>query len=248
VCIAYVVYREGTKIRFVDARFQNVDSSTKSRRLFLNFSRFTHAEGGTLLSDGGALRLQVTSGAFYFMLNRVDHVEFDTTVAGTLNENVFSLYYRSGVGVWTVIPDQKTVNTGVYDNGTGPVALSNNKWGVSWVYIINDGPSELAVVMGQQEYATQADAEAASTPAELPGLISDLGSLIGFVVYEKNALEYANVLSAFDRTFSASQATRHDGLAGISGGAVGDYQHLTTAQVTLVNYIPDLELLHWIGA
>ena len=89
------------------------------------------------------------------MITDIEHPTFDTSVAGTANENVFSLWYRNGVGGWTQQTNQKTVNTTTYDNNTGTlVPLNNNQYGVTWFYIVHDSPSTLHAVKGQGSYAS----------------------------------------------------------------------------------------------
>lgn len=234
-CIAYVVHRSGNILHWIDAREQNVDFNRKYRQFSLKIERFRHANDGTVLGSSG-LAITLTAGTFYFMVQQIDHIAFDTTVAGTANANVFTLWYRNGVGGWTETANQKTVTTTTYDGNTGtPVTLGNNKFGVTWFYVINDSPSELHAVMGQAEYANLASAEAASPPSSTPTIVSGMGSLVGFVVYEKGNTVFDNVLSTFSQSFTASAATTHNGLAGIQGGTTNEYYHLTAAQSQQVN-------------
>ena len=229
-CIAYLIHRSGTTLHIIDAREQNVDGNRKLRRMLLKTSRFNHAQGTTVLGESG-LAVTVTEGEFHFMLQSLPHDAFDTSVAGTANVNVFTLWYQDGLGGWTETPDQKTVSTTTYDDASGtPATLGNNKFGVTWFYIIHDTPSELHAVMGQAEYANQSEAEVAPPPSTIPTIVDGIGSLIGLVVYEKSAVAFDNVLSAFATTFSATGATNHNGLAGLQGGTVLEYYHLTAAQ------------------
>lgn len=229
-CIAYSVHRTGNTLNIIDAREQNIDAGRKVRQLFLEFDRFIHVGTGTRLGAAG-LALTVTTGKFYFMLEQLPHDAFDTTVAGTDYRNVFKLHYRDGFGGWTQVSNSKTINTDTYDIGTGtPTTLGNNRYGVTWVYIVQNEPSSLHCVMGQQEYPDSASANSAQPPAEIPSLITGHGSLIGFVVYVKGATSFANVLSAFSMTFSGSAATNHNSLPGLQGGSVNEYYHLTESQ------------------
>jgi len=235
-CIGYTIYRNGTNLNIIDAKEQNVDGNRKSRQLFLKFQKFIHAADGTKLGGTG-LALTVTQGEFFYMLQSLPHPAFDTSVAGTANENVFSLWYRDGVGGWTETANSKVIDSTVYDNNTGtPVAISNNKYGVSWVYLVHDSPSNLHVVMGQADYSTVAEAEVASPPSSLPGLIGAHGSLIGFVIYLKSATSFAEVLSAFTQVFTSSAATNHNVLAGLQGGTTNEYYHFTNTQYTAYGY------------
>lgn len=231
-CIGYTIYRDGNVLNIIDAREQNVDGNRKTRKFLLNVNRFPHAVGSTVLGANG-LALTVTAGTFYFMLQDLPHDAFDTSIAGTANANIFKLWYRDGIGGWTGTVEQKVIGTATYDGNTGtPVTLGNNKFGVSWVYLVHDSPSSLHVVMGQVEYPDAATARVATPPSSLPGLVAEHGSLIGFVVYEKSATAFANVLSAFGLVFGSSAATSHNELAGLQGGVLGEYYHLTAAQAT----------------
>jgi len=230
-CIAYMVHRLGTVINYVDAREQNVDSNRKIRQMFLKFSRFIHSSDGTTIGSNG-LALTLTAGSFFFMLQEITHVAFDTSVAGTANENVFTLWTVAG-STWTATASSKVINTTLYnDTATGTVTLGNNNFGVSWVYLINNNPSELHVVMGQAEYPNIASARVASPPILVPTIVSGLGALVGFVIYEKSVITFDNVYSAFTQAFTPGLATTHNGLSGLQGGTVGEYYHLTSAQAT----------------
>lgn len=238
-CLSYVVFRKGTALDTIDLRGQNVDLSTKARQLFLKFSRFIHAENGTVLSQPASLALGVTAGSFYMSLKEIPHPAFDTNVAGTANENVFTLYYRDGAGGFTEVTDSKLISTTTYDNNTGtPVTLSNNKFGVSWVYIINNDPSRLVVVMGQAEYSSQSEADIATPPATLPNIISGIGSLVGFVTYAKNGTSFSNVLSAFTQRFTSSTAIVY-----LPAGTTGTTAARPTANLLIGQYYYDTTLV-----
>lgn len=232
-CLAYLIYRSGTDLNIIDAREQNVDGNRKSRRLFLDFSRFIHAAGGSALSNPSTTTVAVTAGSFYFMLLNLPHKAFDTSIAGTDYTNVFTLWYRNGSGGWTKTLNQKTISTTTYDNNTGtPVVLNNNKYGVTWFYIVHDSPSHLHAVMGQVEYPDEASARAATPPSSIPGVAAETGSIIGSVVYLKSAVTFAAVLSAFSQAYASSAATSHNALSGLQGGTTNEYYHLTSAQYT----------------
>lgn len=230
--IAWVVHRDGTVLHSLDARNINVDNSRKAAHMFLDYARFIHASGGTALGNPSALTISVTSGHFYFMLNEISHDAFDTSVAGTANVNVFTLWNHVA-GVYTETANQKSVGTTLYDDGTGTAALGNNKFGVTWFYLVNDAPSELHAVMGQAEYPNSASAAIATPPTSLPSLIDGLGVLIGFVSYEKSAAAFTDVKSAFTTQFGSTAAVLHNGLSGLQGGTTNEYFHLTNANYLL---------------
>lgn len=231
-CLAYIVFRTSSgQLDVIDDRGHSIDVSRKTRALFRSFGRFIHVEDGSVLYNPSGLTIGVTAGAFFYTVTRIDHPAYDTSIAGTANENVFEYFYRDGLGSWVGTYDQKVVDNTYYDDGTGTLALIGNaKFGVHWVYIINNDPSRLAVVYGQQSYNTLAAAENATPPVGVPPIIDGLGVLAGFVIVQDGNATIVNTLSAFDRLFSSSQATSHNGLAGLQGGAINEYYHLTAAE------------------
>lgn len=230
-CLAYIVYRNGTHLNIIDDRGHSTDVSRKTRHVFRAYSRFIHEEGGTELSEPSPLALAVTAGNFYYTVSAINHPAFDTSVAGTANENVFELMYRDGLGGWTSVVEQKLINTTTYDDGTGVLGtISNSKFGISWVYMIHNDPSHLVVIPAQQVYDTIGDTEVASPPSILPEVIGTMGSLIGYVTYQESDTSFINIFSAFTQTFSASQATIHNGLSGLQGGTINEYYHLTAEE------------------
>ncbi len=231
-CIAYMIFRESTSLKIIDAREQNVDGNRKSRRLFLNIQKFIHHAGGSTLGTPGLLYLSVTSGAFNFMLGELPHDAFDTSVAGTNYKNVFTYYYNNGAGGWTKVTDRKSINNTQYDNGTGTLAtLGNGNYRTDWVYLIHDSPTTLAVQVGSNNSGSIANARAVTIPTP-PPILSSMGSLIGKVIVQKNAAAIAETYTSFDTVFTGSAATEHNRLAGLQGGTTNEYYHLTSAEHT----------------
>jgi len=224
-CIMYTVAREGTQLYWVDARSQNVDFNRKHRRTLLECETFRHVLGGCVLGSAGTRNITVSAGAFYYGLAKIEHSAFDTSATDT-----FIYYYQDGAGGWTKVTAQTQINNTQWDNGTGVIAtLSNNKFGVHWVYLILDNPTVLAVQYGQGDYANIADAKVATVPTPPPAL-QGVGVVIGRVIIEKSAAAFSSVDSAFLQSFVASAATQHNGLSGIQGGTTGEYYHNTSAE------------------
>lgn len=232
-CLLYTIAREGSVLSILDGRRMNVDGSRKLRRQLFETERLRRVQGGTTLGNAGTRRITVTSGAFYYALNRLDHVTFDTTVAGTALANVFTYRYRNGSGGWTTIDNAKQINNTQYDDGTGTLAtLGNNRYRTDWVYLIPGTNARLIVVLGRNESNSLAAAQAVAPPSDLPPLVSSSGVLIGRVVILRDATEIASVASAFDATFVFAPVVAHADLSGLQGGDVGERYHLNLAQHT----------------
>jgi hypothetical protein len=167
------------------------------------------------------------------MVEEVPFPTFDTSIVGTGNENVFCKHYVTA-GTWTEVDDQKLINTNEYnDPALGLVAIPSNRWAVNWIYLVNNSPSELAVVVGQEVFTSQAAAEASTPPSSLPTLLEPqdgLGSLLGFVVFQQGDSSLTNILSTLGISFISTSATTHNALAGLQGGAADEYFHFTTAE------------------
>lgn len=238
-CLSYVIFRKGTALDVTNMTGQNVDISTKVRRLFLGFSRYIYMAGGSILFQPASLALGLTAGAFSMGVKEIPHTAFDTNVAGTANENIFTIYYRDGSGDFTEVASSKLINTTQYDSGTGTLAtISNNKFGVSWVYLINNDPSRLAVVVGQAEYASQLEANNATPPSIIPPIISGIGVLVGFVTYAKSGTSFTNVLSAFTQRFTSSTAIVY-----LPAGTTGTTAARPTANLLIGQYYYDTTLV-----
>lgn len=226
-CILYTAVREGTALSYADARNQNVDSNRKHRRMMLEAEGFRHVTGGSALSETGTRNIAVTAGAFYYGLAKISHSAFDTSVTDS-----FTYYYRNGSGGWTMVATQTQINNTQYDNGTGTLAtLTNNKFGLHWIYLVNNTPSKLIIQYGQGDYNKISDALAATIP-DAPPVANGLGVLIGRIVIEKSAAVFAAIESALATPFTSSTATTHNGLSGLQGGTTNEYYHLTSAQNT----------------
>ncbi|MCK5603829.1 hypothetical protein KAR91_18215 [Candidatus Pacearchaeota archaeon] len=236
---AYVIHRAGNVLTYIDARKNNIDGKVCTNAKFRGLTKFLHEEGGSVLGEPSDLAVSLTEGYFRYRSACGPHVTFDTSIAGTDNANVFAHYRRNGSG-WTTTTDQKLIDTALWDNNqASPTVLGNNRYGVSWIFVINNTPSSLAVVMGQEEYLNLAAARIATIPSSLPSIITGLGALVGYVIYEKNATSFDAAQNAFTQTFSTSTPTVHNGLSGLQGGTVSEYYHLTAAEHTALGTITD---------
>lgn len=210
ISLEYVIFRTGNRLDIINAVEQNTDTNTKANKLFLNFSRFIHAAGGSELSETGTLNLGITTGIFNFMLVELPHVAFNSSIAGTANENVYTLMYRDGLGGFTEVADSKLFDTTLYDNNNplGPDTLANQKWGRYYIYVLHDDPSRAVSLMGQQEFADQASVEDISNLNYVePSILTEMGSLIGFFTFQKSAANFSNTFRVTDLRLVSSQAS-----------------------------------------
>jgi len=236
---AYVVHRNGNDIDYLDVRGNNIDSKKCTNCKFRSLAKFIRSGDGSVLGEPSSLAVSLTAGSFRYRSACGDHIAFDTSVAGTANANVFTHYRRNSAG-WTTTTDQKLIDTTLWDNDQAtPTVLGNNRYGVSWFFVVNNTPSSFTTVMGQEEYLNLAAARIATLPAYLPPVISGLGVLVGYVIFKKNATSFAAIQSAFIQTFATTTPTSHNGLSGLDGGTIDEYYHLTAAEHTALGVIGD---------
>lgn len=241
-CLLWSVTREGSLLYSVDGRSMNVDSNSKHRRVLLEAEVFKKATYGSVIGNPSGRYISLTSGTFFYALNRITHESYDTSVAGTANQNVFKYYYRNGSGGWLSATLQKEIDNSFYDDGTGVTAsLGVAKYRTDYAYLLFDGAgiaSQLAVVLGQNESNSAADAEVYPTPSSLPVAIQGAGTLLGQIVVRQGASTLSSVKSAYDTVFRPVLITSHNNLSDLQGGGTGEYYHLTLAQTGYVSSFP----------
>lgn len=227
---AFAIFREGNLLHIRDVREHNIDNTAKHQKHMFFTEREKHSSGG-FITDAGTRHFAISASVFYFQLVPLASAAFDSSV-GT-----FSRYYRDGGTGFTKQTSQTLIDNFYYDDGSGTLAeIGNAKFGVEWIYlIIDNNHTEVVNMYGTESYASVAAADEASAPADLPNIVAQFGTLIGRTIILKSDTEILGVQSALTETFSASGATVHNNTTGIQGGAVTDYQHLTTAQVALVD-------------
>lgn len=218
------VYRNGTTLHINQTDKMAVsDHAGKMIRFNQEVMPYAHVSGASI-SETGTRNFALTAGSFWMGLVKFSTASFDSAVAST-----FTYYYRAVSG-WTAVTSQTQINNTQYDNGTGTLAtLSNNKYGVHWVYLSAD--NHVYVVYGQGDY-TLVQAQDATAPASLPVEITSHGFIAGKIIILKSASTFTSVESAFNTTFMGSVAVNHNDLGGLQGGTANEYYHLTSAEYT----------------
>jgi hypothetical protein len=111
---------------------------------------------GSIVTDSGSFKINVTSGVYYFAENRFQP-------SGS-NGVTFTQYYRNGAD-WNR-SNTSTVVSNLYDSGSGAlVALSSSAYTKHTLYVVGEGIDEkYFLVVGQTEYSSLVEAEGASLP------------------------------------------------------------------------------------
>jgi len=221
--LIYVVARYGTTVNYLYAGEQNVDSNGKLRRRFLNVEPIKRAAGAVIGFTNRTIN--TTDGLFYGGLT-----PYTTPLLGA----TFTNAYNNG-SVWTRQTAQTQVNNTQYNLNGVLTAMTNGRFRTDFVYIMVNNPSVLYTVMGTSQTNSLANARLVTMPSSLPVELQRLGVLVGRLIIGTNNAAITEVSSAYEITFNASTVINHNDTGNIQGGAVGDYQHVTTAEKTTWN-------------
>jgi len=209
----------------------------------VNFPRTNHERliqmglqrmSGGIVTESGTRGLVSTAGSYYLgQLNIITPVN-NTVLPGVTSTTTFKAYYRDGVGGWTRVVDQKQLQA-EYDNDGSTAAVSSAKYGVYWVYVCMEG--NIYILYGQSGSYNLAEAQNAQLPASIPDYLASHALLSAKIILKQGGTNFTQIESAYVVQFSQTLVTNHNDLANIDGGAVNDYQHLTTAQLAEVNTV-----------
>jgi hypothetical protein len=200
--------------------------------------------GGLMLGDTGTRNVTLTAGKLWTRLN-----EHDVSAKDTSDGDTFVKFRPNGVDSWTVSSQTATQWSNLHYNNDGVLtAHTNNRYGVVWFYILpknNDG--ELAMLYGDVNSTSSADAENATPPASPPGCIREGGLLVGRIVYREGVDTPIEVQSAFSTTFQAAQAADHGNLTGLSDDDHTQYYNQTRIATISSNAKSGQEAKSWLN-
>lgn len=213
-------YKNGATLTILNAAVLASNLARTEHERLVDVYGFQHASGAQV-AESGTLKLQITAGKWYMGHNPVLTDALDTNVTDTF------IYTHYGVSSW--ITDNAvatTIDYTKYSDGTDTLAnLTNNKYGVHWVYILQD--SSLYVLYGLGDYSlTQADDT--SPPTNIPNIIDGMGELLAKIIVKQDGT-LISIESAFALALSLSGTIVHNESSGLNDG---DYKHLTAVQFT----------------
>jgi hypothetical protein len=180
--------------------------------------------GGLILNETGVRKITLSGGYLWDRSNRFAIAAIDTSGAGR-----FDLYYRDGAGGFTRVAAQTDWPNEQYDDNSGVLAtMTNNRYAVIWWYLELDGG--LVALYGRAQHVTAAAAQAESVPATLPLRLQVDGKLIGRLIFKKSDATATAIDTTWLTQFSPTATTTHNNLAGLQGGTLSEYYHLTAAE------------------
>lgn len=215
------IYREGNELHIISWDEYGNALAEKIQDRFVATEPFQR-ENGLNLSEASTGTVVISAGYVWHGIVREYLSAFNSSI------NRLNLYYHLG-GTWTHDVSTKTYNNLYYDDGNNLVELLPNKYTVNWIYRGVEISSHAYIVLGNIEYLTVTAAQDALLPIDLPSIMQT-NILVGRIIVQKGATS-GLVESAFSNVFIAGNVINHNDTLNIQGGASGDYQHLTSAQV-----------------
>ncbi len=175
--------------------------------------------------------IEISAGDIWdFYYNEHLTSDFDSATSGT-----FSNFYRDGSGGFNVETGQTQWENTKIDSPAGTLTtMTDGYYANRWV--IRNYSGDVGVIYGTAEYATEADALAATPPTARPEPWAEHGWNVAQIVFQKNATSAADIVSIKPTIGGSSGGTtgggvtNHNELFGLQGGQPGQYYHLTAAE------------------
>lgn len=189
------VYRDGTTL-IVDSTVKYKVNDHAANMILMNQETMPMAHvSGSIIAEVATLKFSITAGVFWFGLTRYSTAAYNSNITN------FTYCYRNGSGGWTKSLTG-TINNTQYDDGDGTLAtLTNNLYGVHWVYQLKNG--DIYVLYGRDNY-TLANAENSSPPSDVPSEISNFGKLNAKIIVRKSDSVFTSLKSVYTSVLSLS--------------------------------------------
>jgi len=225
---AYSITREGNTLSIIDIRAQNVNRTGKEQVREFYTSPFIR-KGGGIISAGTGLEIDVSAPSYFFQLKEYGGAAW--------NSATVMPFYRNVSGVLTT-GTLTAINNTQYDNGTDLIALTVGWFTISWIYFRVGEAAEIVGIYGTAEFATEAEA-LDDLPPTLPASLAGHGVLLGRVITQEGGAVIIKIdnTDASLNTFSSGGTGDHENLSGITGGAPGEHNHLTNAELVTLQHI-----------
>lgn len=213
------VVREGTTLHVEDNPDQVANYSAHNSERLRHFG-FVRVEG-LILGETGTRNITVTAGEGYKKNNEYDIAMFDSSAAGTFDTYIGMVQQASAQTQW---------DNANYNNAGSLTALSNNRYGVLWVYEETDGG--ITYIYGTSNTVSLAGAQAEGTPSVVPLRTTAHGFIIGRIIFQEGAATAAVIETVFENTFSSTTPSDHNNLSGING--LSPFNHLGNTELSNV--------------
>lgn len=216
----YTIERKGATLHVLGWDGLANGKSDRMHMRFVKTNRFIRDNNeGLAVSEFGTRNLRIETGRVWYGANTIDLSVVDSTI------DDFELYFNVS-GVWNLAPATQWNNT-QYDDGTDLQTITAGKYGVVWLYRGVENDSHGLMVLGNDEYDTEAEARVAGVRSDLPSSINTNSMLVSQLIFLKDAATLSDIRSPFNTIFVSSTPTSHNSLAGLqlAGNSV-TYGHI----------------------
>lgn len=206
----YKCWWDGTYLHSLDADAQGLGLSNKVSNMILSTTPYSRAsQAGLALSESATRIINIGSAYVYAGTTGIPVLQY------TSSTDLLTFAYYNG-SAWVYDRSSTQYDNTQYNPITGLATLSNNKFGVIWVYRSIGDVKEAFYVLGDSQYNNVGEAQLAKRRSDLPPLVAQHCMLVGRFIFQKGASAASSVESAFDTAFQASSVTAHNDLSGRS--------------------------------
>jgi hypothetical protein len=192
----------------------NVWSAQRRNQIYHDLKNPVELVSGGVVSATGN-KIAVTGSRL--VAEGYDHFTAD---ALTTNDNWNLWYKTNSVFTFAATNLVDLLNYNDITEATGLVAMTPNRWRRDIIYLIHDG--SVHIVMGQDEYGSEALARGAATPLP-PDLVSAYGTAIAELTVKRG--DNPTIYNANVTSFQTASIPSHNELSGLQGGATDAYYH-----------------------
>jgi len=221
------VMKDGSNnVHFISGGF-NLQDGVRKLHERAKTLRNLELNGGSVIAYSGTNNFTMTEGIAYGGINKFTMPAYDSA------STTFIPVYGDGGAGFTEGTPRNTIDYAHYDDGDGTLGnVGTAKYGTHWVYRhIDDG--DVYVVYGHGSYSL-AEAEIEDEPPK-PDHLSDFGILVGKIVAPQAGGSFSAIQMVTDTFFVGTAVSDHAELGNLQGGAVGEYNHLTDAQLSALH-------------
>lgn len=169
--------------------------------------------GGLIIGESGDSDrfMTLSGGGLFERSNEFLITDKDTDPNG--GADTLSTYFATAPGVFTRTDGVTAWPFTQYNDGSGLVTMTNNRFAVLWFYIEED--DNYLMRYGTAQYTSEAMAETEIEPSDQPNRIKEHAKLTGRLIFKKSTTPAESLESAFGAVFAGAIVTNHKDLAGL---------------------------------
>jgi len=207
--VVYTIERNGLALNITDWDQTGIGLTEKAlNRRFDVDARYQRSRsvGGLAISDTGSNTFALSAGRVW------DPIKYYDLGAVASGSDTVWLAYQDASLVWHTSA-VTTYNNTQYNDATGLVILSTNKYAVNHIWrLVSATTKTVWIVLGRGDYKLL-DAQSAPTPPA-PPFVSPLAIYCGRIIVQKNASTATQIDSAFTQNLGSAPVLVHNDLTG----------------------------------